>query len=120
MISKSTSDLFENTCSASVKASSAQRVSGRLHIVSECTGSRLATASFVIAFASQSFPDMWKQLEAMESKKGFGASESSRCSIAPSSRTLLSGSISTLPASLRWRFGGSPQTSLAPPTFIIR
>ena len=73
-----TSDLFENTCSASVKASSAQRVSGRMHIVSECTGSRLATASFVPAFASQAVPDMWKQLEAMESKKGFGASESSR------------------------------------------
>ena len=28
---------FENTCSASVKASSAQRVNGRMHIVSECT-----------------------------------------------------------------------------------
>ena len=69
---------FENTCSASVKASSAQRVSGRMHIVSECTGSRLATASFVPAFTSQAVPDMWKQLEAMESKKGFGASESSR------------------------------------------
>ena len=63
-----TSDLFENTCSASVKASSAQRVSGRMHIVSECTGSRLATASFVLAFASQAVPDIWKQLEAMEFK----------------------------------------------------
>ena len=69
MISKSTSDLFENTCSASVKASSAQRVSGRMHIVSECTGSRLATASFVIAFASQAVPDMWKQLEAIGHKE---------------------------------------------------
>ena len=68
MISKSTSDLFENTCSASVKASSAQRVSGRMHIVSECKGSRLATASFVPAFASQAVPDIWKQLEAMEFK----------------------------------------------------
>ena len=114
-----TSDLFENTCSASVKASSAQRVSGRMHIVSECTGSRLATASFVTAFASQAVPDMWKQLEAMGSKKGFDVSESSRCSIAPSSRILFSGSISTLPASLRWRFGGSPPTSLSPPANII-
>ena len=52
-----TSDLFENTCSASVKASSAQRVTGRMHIVSECTGSRLATASFVPAFTSQAVPD---------------------------------------------------------------
>ena len=49
-----------------------------MHIVSECTGSRLATASFVPSFTSQAVPDMWKQLEAMESKKGFGASESSR------------------------------------------
>ena len=49
-----------------------------MHIVSERTGSRLATASFVPAFTSQAVPDMWKQLEAMESKKGFGASESSR------------------------------------------
>ena len=49
-----------------------------MHIVSECTGSRLATASFVPAFTSQAVPDMWKQLEAMESKKRFGASESSR------------------------------------------
>ena len=29
-----------------------------MHIVSECTGSRLATASFVPAFASQAVPDM--------------------------------------------------------------
>ena len=49
-----------------------------MHIVSECTGSRLATASFVPAFTSQAVPDMWKQLEAMESKKGFGVSESNR------------------------------------------
>ena len=49
-----------------------------MHVVSECTGSRLATASFVPAFTSQAVPDMWKQLEAMESKKGFDASESSR------------------------------------------
>ena len=53
-----TSDLLQNTCSVFVKASSAQRVSGRMHIVSECTGSRLATASFVPAFASQAVPDM--------------------------------------------------------------
>ena len=29
-----------------------------MHIVSECTGSKLATASFVPAFASQAVPDM--------------------------------------------------------------
>ena len=51
-----------------MKASSAQRVNGKMHIVSECTGSRLATASFVPAFASQAVPDIWKQLEAMEFK----------------------------------------------------
>ena len=64
-----TSDLLQNTCSTSVKASSAQRVNGRMHIVSECAGSRLATASFVHAFASQAVPDIWKQLEAMEFKR---------------------------------------------------
>ena len=73
-----TLDLFENTCSASAKAFSAKRVSGRMHIVSECTGSRFATASFVFAFASQAVPDMWKQLEAMGSKKGLGASVACR------------------------------------------
>ena len=45
-----------------------QRVSGRMLTVSECTGSRLATASFVFAFASQAVPDIRKQLEAMEFK----------------------------------------------------